>query len=82
MLRGSTLYVVNGYGGDEVVVLRLASRKDTARTIGVLAEQDTRGELDRPTTGALVAGALYVVNGRFSVAGRTTENSVTRLPLR
>jgi hypothetical protein len=82
VVRGSTLYVVNGYGGDEVVVLRLSGRTNTARTIGVLTEQNTRGELDRPTTGALVAGALYVVNGRFSVAGPTTENFVTRLPLR
>ena len=82
VVRGSTLYVVNGYGGDEVVVLRLPGRKDTAHTVGVLTEQDTRGELDRPTTAALVAGSLYVVNGRFSVAGPTTENFVTRLPKR
>ena len=71
---------MNGYGGDEIVVLRLAGRTDTARTVGVLTEQDTCGELGQPTPAALVAGALYVVNGRSSVAGPTTENFVTRCP--
>jgi streptogramin lyase len=76
-LRGNQLYVVNGYGGDEVVVLRLQG--DSARTTGVLTDED----LDRPTTGALIGGSLYVVNGRFSVAGDpTTEYYVTRLPRR
>jgi hypothetical protein len=78
-LRGRTLYVVNGYGGDEVVVLRLLGDGRTATTTGVIAERSP-DQLDRPTTAALVAGSLYVVNGRFSVAGPTTENFVTRLP--
>lgn len=80
-LRGRTLYVVNGYGGDEVVVLRLSGDGRSATTTGVIAERSP-DELDRPTTAALVAGSLYVVNGRFSVAGPTTENFVTRLPKR
>jgi hypothetical protein len=80
-LRGRTLYVVNGYGGDEVVVLRLSGDGTSARTLRVIAERSP-DQLDRPTTAALVAGSLYVVNGRFSVAGPTTENFVTRLPKR
>lgn len=76
-LRGNQLYVVNGYGGDEVVVLRLQG--DSARTTGVLADED----LDRPTTGALTGGSLYVVNGRFSIADDPeTEFYVTELGLR
>ena len=80
-LRGRTLYVVNGYGGDEVVVLRLSGDGGSATTTGVIAERSEE-QLDRPTTAALVAGSLYVVNGRFSIAGPTTENFVTRLPKR
>jgi hypothetical protein len=80
-VRGKTLYVVNGYGGDEVVVLRLAGDNRSARTTRVLTESSPE-QLDRPTTAALVAGSLYVVNGRFSIAGPTTENFVTRLPRR
>ncbi len=80
-IRGKTLYVVNGYGGDDVVVLRLAGDGGSATTTGVIAESSPE-QLDRPTTAALVAGSLYVVNGRFSIAGPTTENFVTRLPKR
>jgi hypothetical protein len=80
-LRGRTLYVVNGYGGDEVVVLRLSGDGRSATTTGVIAERSSE-QLDRPTTAALVAGSLYVVNGRFSMAGPATENFVTRLPKR
>lgn len=79
-VRGSTVYVVNGYGGDEVVVLRLRGGGDEARTLGVL----TAGELDRPTTGALIGGSLYVVNGRFDTL-RTDPDAdvyITRLPAR
>jgi hypothetical protein len=80
-LRGRTLYVVNGYGGDEVVVLRLSRDGRSARTRGVITESSPE-QLDRPTTAALIAGSLYVVNGRFSIADETTENFVTRLPRR
>lgn len=74
-----TLYVVNGYGGDEVAVVAL----DAGYTTATGLEPLTADELDRPTTGALVAGALYVVNGRF---GTLTEQPdapvyVTRLEL-
>lgn len=79
-VRGEQVYVVNGYGGDEVVVLRLSGQADTARTVGVL----TADELDRPTTGALIGGSLYVVNGRFGTLGmnRDADVYVTRLSAR
>lgn len=80
-IRGKRLYVVNGYGGDEVVVLRLSGDGGSARTVSVIAER-TPERLDRPTTAALVGGSLYVVNGRFSIAGPTTDNFVTLLPKR
>ena len=67
-VRGRTLYVDNGDGGDEVVVLRLSGDGRSATTTGVIAERRPE-QPDRPTTAALVAGSLYVVNGRFSVAG-------------
>lgn len=80
-LRGRTLYVVHGYGGDEVVVLRLSGDGSSATTTDVIRERSPE-QLDRPTTAALVAGSLYVVNGRFAIADETTENFVTRLPKR
>ncbi|MCW2614982.1 MAG: hypothetical protein JWN08_1976 [Frankiales bacterium] len=61
VLDGRTLYVVNGYGGDEVAVVRLAADGDSARATGLLRDSD----LDRPTTGAVIGDSLYVVNGRF-----------------
>ncbi len=80
-LRGRTLYVVNGYGGDEVVVLRLSGVGGSATTTDVITESGPE-QLDRPTTAAHVAGSRNVVHGRFTIAGPTTENFVTRLPKR
>lgn len=76
-LKGRTLYVVNGYGGDEVVQLRLGKDARTTSVARVLDESDTTSDLDRPTTGALIGGALYVVNGRFATIGRTTDMGAT-----
>lgn len=64
-LVGRTLYVVNGYGGDEVVQLRLEKGFGSTTVTDVLDQADTPSDLERPTTGALVGGDLYVVNGRF-----------------
>ncbi|MBC7678359.1 MAG: superoxide dismutase [Pseudorhodobacter sp.] len=75
-LVGRTLYVVNGYGGNEVVVLRLEQGFSSTSVTTVLDEQDTTSELDRPTTGALVGGDLYVVNGRFGTVGSTDGSTV------
>ena len=80
VLDGSTLYVVNGYGGDEVAVLRLAPDLASTQATGVLTDP----ELDRPTTAAVVAGGLYVVNGRFGTIATQPDAPVyvSRLPLR
>lgn len=41
------------------------------------------GMLDRPTRGTIAAGALYLVNGRFSVADDpSTTFSISRVALR
>jgi streptogramin lyase len=80
VLDGSTLYVVNGYGGDEVAVLRLSADATRAQAVGVIRS----AALDRPTTGALVDGSLYVVNGRFGTLATAPDAPVyvTRLRTR
>ena len=80
VLDGDTLYVVNGYGGDEVAVLRLSADGTRAQAVGVIRS----AALDRPTTGALVDGSLYVVNGRFETLATTPDAPVyvTRLRTR
>lgn len=86
-LKGRTLYVVNGYGGDEVVQLRLRRDFTATSVTRVLDESDTTSDLDRPTTGALVDGDLFVVNGRFGTIATTTDGgarlrfTVSRLEL-
>lgn len=80
-LRGRTLYVVNGYdtqavNRDSVAVVELANDYRSFRTVGELTDP----ELERPTTGALVAGALYAVNGKFETPG-ATEFEVVRVEL-
>lgn len=74
------LYVVNGYGGNEVAVLQLDLAYTTTTALGTLTDP----ELDRPTTGALVGDALYVVNGRFGTIATQPDAPVyvTRLPVR
>jgi hypothetical protein len=69
VLRGSTLYVVRGFGRESVVQLRLRPQRGTATVVGELVDDD----FDVPTTAALVAGALYVVNGQFTSPGTPTE---------
>ena len=70
-LVGRTLFVVNGYGGNEVVQLRLQKDFSATTVTTVLDQTDTPSTLDRPTTGALVGGDLYVVNGRFGSISAT-----------
>lgn len=70
-LVGRTLFVVNGYGGNEVVQLRLEKGFSATTVTDVLDQADTPSNLERPTTGALVGGDLYVVNGRFGSISRT-----------
>ena len=74
-LRGSTLYVVRNM--DQLVqVFRLGPRLKSAAPLGTL----TSSQLSVPTTAAVQAGRLWVVNARFGVP--TTEYYVTRLPAR
>jgi hypothetical protein len=78
VLHGRTLYVVNGYGGNEVVVLRFARDFGSTQARGRL----TDSRLDRPTTGALIDGDLYVVNGRFQTLEKNPDAPVHVVRLR
>ncbi len=60
-LRGNTLYVVRGLN-TSVVVLRLGAGGRTASFV----EEITDSDFNVPTTAALVAGDLLVVNGQFN----------------
>ena len=63
VLRGSTLYVVRGFNPTaSVVVLRLGEGGRTARFVDEIVDTD----FNVPTTAALVAGDLLVVNGQFN----------------
>lgn len=73
-LVGSTLYVTYGFGRDSIAVARLGAGSETFRVTGELVDED----LQRPTTSAFVAGALYGVNGKFGDPG-ATEFEVVRV---
>ncbi|WP_345713095.1 superoxide dismutase, partial [Kineococcus glutinatus] len=78
VLRGRTLYVVYGFATDEVAVVRLARDLRSGEVTGRLGDDD----LDRPTTGILAGGSLWLVNGRFSTpATPTTPYDVVRVDL-
>jgi len=72
-LRGSTLFVVRN-ANQLVEVFRLGPGLTSASPLGQLTSTD----LSVPTTGAVKAGSLWVVNARFGIP--TTEYWVTRLP--
>ena len=72
-LRGRTLYVVRNQN-QLVQVFRLNWRLTSATPRGTLTDPS----LSVPTTAALQAGRLWVVNARFGVP--TTDYYVTRLP--
>lgn len=69
VLQGSTLHVVRGFGRQSVVQLRLQPQRRTATVVDELFDAD----FDVPTTAALVAGDLLVVNGQFTSPGTSTE---------
>jgi hypothetical protein len=73
-LRGSRLYVVRNMN-QLVQVFRLGPGLATARPLGTLT-----GDLSVPTTGAIQAGRLWVVNARFGIP--TTDYWVSQLPAR
>lgn len=75
-LNGSTLYVVRNQL-NKVAVFRLGARLRSA----VWVRDLTRPSLDIPTTAALQAGRLWVVNARFGTAVTPdTDYWITRLP--
>jgi hypothetical protein len=76
-LRGSTLFVVrnaNELGVGAVEIFRLGPGLTSARPRGEVASSD----LSVPTTGAIQAGRLWVVNARFGIP--TTDYWVSQLP--
>lgn len=78
VVRGSTVYVVYGFGTDGVAEVRLAADGASGTVVGQLTDPD----LHRPTTAVLAAGALYAVNGRFGVPPTPrTEYGIIRVAL-
>ena len=78
-LRGSTLWVVYGFGEDSVAVVDLDLAAGTFATTGALTKDEpVADDLERPTTALFAAGSLWVVNGKF-MSGPTTDQEVVRL---
>ncbi|MEP6640086.1 MAG: superoxide dismutase [Chloroflexota bacterium] len=76
VIRGQILYVIRNFN-NKVDVFRLGWMLHTATFLGSI----TKTSLDVPTTGTFAAGALWVVNARFTVANPTTAAYwITRLP--
>lgn len=78
-LRGSTLYVVYGFGEDSVAVVDLDLAAGTYAVTGALTKDEPVGDdLERPTTALYRAGSVWVVNGKFA-SGPTTDQEVVRV---
>ena len=75
VLRGSTLYVVRGYGRNSIVVVKLDRAVSRGEVLGELTDPD----FDVPTTAAFVAGDLYAVNGQFSTPDPALPTEVVRV---
>lgn len=75
VLRGSTLYVVRGFGRDSIAVVDLDRAAGTATVVGELTDRD----FDVPTTAAFVAGDLYAVNGQFRTPDPSLPTEVVRV---
>ena len=75
VLRGSTLYVVRGYGRNSIVVVKLDRAASQGQVLGELTDPD----FDVPTTAAFVAGDLYAVNGQFSTPDPASPTEVVRV---
>ncbi|GAB7189999.1 hypothetical protein NUM3379_07050 [Kineococcus sp. NUM-3379] len=76
VLFGRTLYVVYGFGTDEVAVVLLDADRRGGRVVGGLTDPD----LDRPTTAIFTGGSMWLVNGRFATPPTpSTPYDVVRL---
>ncbi len=74
-IAGSTLYVVRNRE-NLVAVVELSCDLDGGQVV-----DEVRGDVDVPTTVALVRGDLWVVNARFGIAEPATQSYwMTRLP--
>jgi sugar lactone lactonase YvrE len=74
-IAGSTLYVVRNRE-NLVAVVELSCDLDGGQVV-----DEVRGDVDVPTTVALLRGDLWVVNARFGVAEPATQSYwMTRLP--
>jgi hypothetical protein len=79
-LRGSTLFVVFGFGESSVAQVDLDLAAGTfAVTDTLTGPSDPADDLERPTTALFAAGSLWVVNGKFGVV--TTDQEVVRVDL-
>ena len=77
-LRGSTLYVVYGFGDDSVAVAQLSKGATSYAVTGVLRKPEpVEDDLERPRTALFALGSRYVVNGKFGVT--TTDQEIVRL---
>jgi hypothetical protein len=78
LLRGHTLYVVQNFQ-NQVAVIRLDRRLASGRVVDTITDP----RLDVPTTIDDFAGALYLVNARFSTPPTPdTTYSIVRVPTR
>lgn len=78
-LKGRTLFVVRGGGGDDIAVLQLRRGGTSATFEKILTDPD----LDVPSTATFAAGRLWAVNARFGTTPTpTTPYHVVRVDLR
>jgi hypothetical protein len=76
VLDGSTLYVVNGYGGDEVAVLRLSADATRAQAVGVIRSR--RAGPARPPERSSTARSTSSTAGSTRWPPRRTPPSTSR----
>jgi hypothetical protein len=79
-LHGARLHVIRNFP-NTVTTLRLGPGLRSARVVDEVSQADDGIDVDIPTTGAWVAGSLYVVNARFTTPPTSgTAYWITRVP--
>lgn len=79
-LHGSRLHVIRNFP-NTITTLRLGPGLRSATVVDEVSRTDDGIDVDIPTTGAWVAGSLYVVNARFTTPPTAeTEYWITRIP--